>query len=126
MAVTVTPPAIRAIDAVLALLSDAGIPATRDAGAFHYDPAGVLVGLPELTGRLMGARTFTIPVHVVSGEPLTGPRPVNRLFAWADDIAAALSCATYRPTSWQSSSNAEPLPAILLTVTVTVTETEEP
>lgn len=111
-----------AIGRLLAMLEDAGIEATRDAGAFFPQPVGVLVGIPTLTGQLQsGARTFTVPVLVVSGDPFTSSTAaVDRALALADDVAFALAVANYRPSSWSSSRNAEPLPALELDVTVTV------
>jgi hypothetical protein len=116
--------ATRAIDALLALLAGAGIEASRDAGAFYPQPVGVLVGLPTLAGRLHAGRTFTVPVLVVSGDPFNAELAVDRAYALADDVALALRTDNYRPSSWRSSVNAEPLPAIELAVTVTVTEEE--
>lgn len=110
-----------AIGRLLAMLEDAGIEATRDAGAFFPQPVGVLVGIPTLTGQLQsGARTFTVPVLVVSGDPFSSSLAVDRALALADDVAFALAVANYRPSSWSSSRNAEPLPALELDVTVTV------
>jgi hypothetical protein len=112
-----------AIEAVLSMLTDAGIAATRDPGAFYPQPVGVLVGLPTLTGRGLSFRTFEIPVQVVSGDPLNTALAVDRVYALADDIALVLSASGYRPSSWRSSVNAEPLPAVVIDVTVTVSET---
>jgi hypothetical protein len=122
---TVVPPAVRAITATVELLQDAGIPATRDAGAFFPQPVGVLVGLPTLLRRTQAGRVYTIPVLVVSGDPLNDELPVDRLYALADDVALELQVNTYRPTSYQSGVNAEPLPAIELVATASVTEQEE-
>jgi len=116
-------PATRALDAILAALDDAGIVATRDAGSFYPQPAGILVGLPELTRRTAGARIFEIPVLVVSGDPLNSELAVDRIYALADDVALALAIDAYSISSWRSSVNAEPLPAIELAAVVTVTET---
>jgi hypothetical protein len=113
---------VRAIEALLDMLSAASIEATRDAGKFYPQPAGVLVGLPELVGRLVAGHTFTVPVLVVSGDPLNAELAVDRLYALADDVARALATDNYRPSSWRSSVNAEPLPALELSVTVTVSE----
>jgi hypothetical protein len=124
MSVAVVPPAVRAIDAAVAELTDAGIDASRDAGAFYPQPVGVLVGLPALIRRHLAARTFEIPVLVVSGDPLNAPLNVDRLYALVDDVALVLGCDAYRPSNYRSSVNAEPLPAVELTATVTVTETE--
>lgn len=125
MAVSVQGAASRAIEATLQLLDDAGITATRDAGAFYPQPVDVLVGLPTLVRRTLAARIFTIPVLVVSGDPLNSTLAIDRVYALADDVALALKVEGYRPSSWRSSVNAEPLPAVELTVTVTATETEE-
>lgn len=115
-------PASRALAAVLAMLGSAGITATRDAGAFYPQPAGVLVGLPALVARGLATRTYEITVLVVSGDPLNSSLNVDRLYALADDVALALACDTYRPDSWRSGVNAEPLPALSLLCTLTVEE----
>jgi hypothetical protein len=114
--------ALRARAAVLALLTDAGIEATLDGGAFFPQPVGVLIGLPALVARGLRSRTFELTVTIVSGDPMNAELAVDRLYALADDVAAALRVAAYRPTSWRGGVNAEPLPAIELTVTATVTE----
>lgn len=113
-------PAVRAIGAVLEALEDAGVDATRDAGAFHPAPIGVLVGLPSLTFRLLASRTYTVPVRVVSADPLNATAAVDRLYQLADQLADLLSCDSYRPVEWLGGVNADPLPAILLETTVTV------
>lgn len=112
--------ASRAIAAVLERLEDAGMDATRDAGAFHPAPIGVLVGLPTLVARLLAARTYTVPVRVVSADPLNTTAAVDRLYGYADQLADLLSCDAYRPVEWIGGVNADPLPAILLETTVTV------
>ena len=112
--------AVVAIDAVLAALTDAGIPATKDAGSFYPAPVGVLVGLPALTKRGLTSATFSVPVTVVSGDPLTDETKVARLYALADDTAVALRCDQYRPTSWSGGVNSEPLPAVELAAKVTL------
>jgi len=116
--------AVRAIELALEQLAEAGIEATRDAGAFYPQPTGVLVGLPALVGRGLYARTFELPVLVVSGDPLNAELNVNRLYELAEAAALALGEDSYTVSSYRSSSNAEPLPALELLVTVTVTETE--
>lgn len=120
-----THPASRALDGILDALADAGISATRDAGAFYPQPVGTLVGLPSLVKRGAASRTFELQVLVVSGDPLNSQLAVDRLYALADDVALAVATDTYKPSSYRSGVNAEPLPAIELTATVTVTETEE-
>ena len=114
----------RAIARLLELLEEAGITAQRDAGAFYPQPIGVLVGLPTLASRSMAGRTFTIPVLVVSGDPFNSELAIDRALSLADECALALRTENYRPSSWRSSVNAEPLPAFELTVTVTVPEQE--
>ena len=125
MAVVVLHPATRALLALLAELDEAGIEATRDAGAFYPQPIGVLVGLPALQRRTQSGRIYEASVLVVSGDPLNTVEAVDRLLALADEVALALSIDSYSVSSWRSSVNAEPLPAIELPATVTVTETEE-
>lgn len=119
-----TTPATRALDAVLAMLADAGITASRDAGAFYPQPVGVLVGLPAMVRRGVAHRTFEVAVFVVSGDPLNSAAAVDRIFGVADAAATALQTDNYRPSSWRGSPNAEPLPSVELTVTVTEIESE--
>ena len=121
-AAVATSPAVRTVEALLAVLEDAGIEAQRDAGKFYPQPTGVLVGLPTLDHRGVASWTFVVPVLVVSGDPLNSDFAVDRIYALADDVAFALQTDNYRPSSWRSSVNAEPLPAIELSVTVTTTE----
>lgn len=118
-------PAIRAVEELDGLLALAGIEATRDPGAFYPQPVGILIGLPSMVGRGLASRRFEVPVLVVSGDPLSTPEAADRLFSLADDVALILATDAYRPSSFRSSNNAEPLPAVELTVTVTVTETPE-
>lgn len=118
-----TAPAARARSAIAKLLEDAGIEAALDAGAFFPQPIGVLIGLPTLNGANLSARQFSVPVLVVSGDPVSAPLVVDRLYALADDVATAVRTLAYRPSSWRGGPNAEPLPAVELDVTVTVPET---
>jgi len=114
--------AARARAWIVAELEAAGIEATGDAGAFYPQPVGVLVGLPTLTGRLLDGARFVVPVSVVSGDPLNSEETVDRIYALADEVAAVLSTPAYRPASYRSTANAEPLPAIELAVIVTTEE----
>jgi hypothetical protein len=113
--------AARAIEAILQELEEAGIAATHDAGAFYPQPVGVLVGLPALTGVGLASASYTVPVLVVSGDPLNSIEAVDRLYALADDVAFTLSAAEYRPSSFQGGPNAEPLPAVEVAAVVTAT-----
>lgn len=117
--------ATRAIDALLELLADASIDATRDAGAFDPSPIGVLVGLPTLVGATLSAWRFDVPIVVVTGDPLNSPEAVDRIYAVADAVAAAVATLGYRPTSWAGSSRTEPLPALEIIASVTVETIEE-
>ncbi len=113
--------AVLVLDAVLEMLDAHGITATRDAGAFYPQPLGVLVGLPSLTGGTLGARTYTIPVYVVSGQPLVEPDVVDALYSLADEVAQALDVAAYSPFDFRgSAANAEALPGVQLDATATV------
>lgn len=117
--------ASRALDALLQVLEDAGVTATRDAGAFVPAPIGVLVGLPSWTDSTLAGRTFEIPVLVVHGAPLNTAAAVDRLYAEADAIADALACDSYRPASWDGGGGRpEPLPAVEILANVTVTNEE--
>jgi hypothetical protein len=120
VAVATQTPAVRAIEYVLDALDAAGVAATRDAGAFHPRPVGVLVGLPSLTFRALAAFRFTVPVHVVSADALNTPASVDRLYALADLLISVLQTDTYRPEDWSGGVNTDPLPAVTLAVTVSV------
>jgi hypothetical protein len=113
-------PAVRARAAVLELLDEHGIRAASDAETFTPAPVGVLVGLPALTGRGLASWAFTVPVFVVSGDPVTNARVLGRLYALADDAALALRVAGYAPTSFTAGTTAEPLTALELEAVVTV------
>lgn len=113
--------ASRAIAALLELLADAGIEATHDPGAFYPQPVGVLVGLPTLTGRGLRSASFSIPILVVSGDPLNTLAAVDRVYAIADAVAETVQAASYRPSSWQGGPNQEPLPAVEVAAAVTTT-----
>jgi hypothetical protein len=115
--------AVAARAAVLELLADDGIEATGDAGAFFPQPVAVLVGLPTLDHRGLRSATFTVPVSVVSGDPLNEERAVDRLYAFADDVARSLRSDEYRPGSFSGSPNAEPLPAVEMLATVQIADT---
>jgi len=121
MSTTQTSGALTAIQAILTELADAGITATDDAGAFFPQPVGVLVGLPSLTGKGLASATYSVPILVVSGDPVNQRLARDRIYALADDIAFALSIVEYRPSQWSGNVNLEPLPALELAAIVTVT-----
>lgn len=116
------PPAVRAIDAVLARLELAGIPASRDAGAFHPRGLGILIGLPTLTGRGIAAYSYSVPVRIISSDPLNTLAAVDALYLLADELAGLLDCDGYYPQDWSGGVNRDPLAAILLEPTVTIAE----
>jgi hypothetical protein len=116
------PPAVRAIDAVLARLELEGIPATRDAGGFFPRGLGILVGLPTLTSRQLAARTYTVPVRIISSDPLNTAGAVDALYLLADELAAILDVDAYYPHEWSGGVNRDALPAVLLETTVTIAE----
>ena len=97
----------------------------RDAGAFFPQPNEVYSSPCRRSFRAASPRIpFTVPVLIVSGDPLNATPAVDRIYALADEVALALDESNYRPSSFRSSVNAEPLPALELTVTVTVTDIE--
>jgi hypothetical protein len=109
-----------AIEALLAVLADAGVEATRDPGTFFPQPLGVLVGLPTLSGGTLAGRSYEIPIYVVSGEPLTNADRVTELYDLADVVAGAVDASRYDPFDFRGSANAEPLPAVRITATASV------
>lgn len=114
-----------AIAALVALLAEAGVTATREASGFSPDPIGVLVGLPTKIGATLGGESFEVPVYVVSGDPVSTSDAVDRLYAEADAIAVATATARYSPTTWGGSSSKPPLPAIEITVSMLITNDPE-
>lgn len=128
----VTSPAIRARDYVLVqvetaladyLAPDADpIPVSDDAGAFHPAPLGVLVGLPTLQGRGLASRSYLVPVHVVSADPLNTRGATDALYRLADRLVVALPVSTYVPTDWSGGVNRDPLPSVNFGIVVTITE----
>jgi hypothetical protein len=118
------PPALRARDAVYFALEDAflGVTISRDVGSFHPQPLGFLVGLPALASRGLAARTYTVPVHVVSADPLNTTDAVDALYALADAAVIVLGAAEYAPQDWPGGVNRDPLPSVLVLATITVTE----
>jgi hypothetical protein len=120
------PPAIRARDAVFWALDDvlADVDLSRDAGAFHPAPLGVLVGLPALISRTMAARTYQVGVHCVSADPLNTLEAVDALFALADVVVLVLGSSSYTPTDWSGGTNRDPLPSVYVQAVITVTEDE--
>jgi hypothetical protein len=116
--------ATRAITCVIDALASVGLSASRDAGAFHPQPTGILVGLPALTSRGLVFHTFTIPVHIVSGVPLNTMGAVDALYAIADAAVAALGEDSYVPSEWGGGPNLDPLPSLLLSCVVTISPEE--
>jgi len=97
-----------------------GIDAVLDAGTFYPEPGRVLVGLPSLTARTLAGATYTVPVYVVSRDPLNDTLAVDRLYTTADTAADALDVAVYDERPWAGGTNQDPLPALWLTATVSL------
>lgn len=118
-------PAIRAVGLIKGELESAGVASSRDAGTFRPAPIGILIGLPVLVSRTLAARTYSVPVHLVSADPLNSPAAVDRLYALADVLSTVLDANTYQPQDWSGGLNADPLPSIVLDVDVTVFDVPE-
>lgn len=114
-----------AVAAVLELIADAGLEATDDPGAIVPDPIAVLVGLPTLTGRTLAGSTYSVPVTVITGDPLNGPGARDRLYGTADAIADAVRVNAYSPSSFSIGVNAEPLPSLELVASVSLSRLSE-
>lgn len=117
-------PATGAITMVVDALRTVGINACRDAGAFFPHPTGVLVGLPALADRGLAYRTFTIPVHIVSGAPINTMDAVDALYAIGDAVIGALGGDSYSPAEWIGGPNVDPLPSLLVIAVVTISEVQ--
>lgn len=115
-----TATSLYAIQAVVMALREAGINATDDPGAFYPAPVGVLVGIPALTKRGLQYASYSVPVTVVSGDPLTDAHKTARLVTLAEDAALVLRVDQYRPSSWGGGANSEPLPSIEMEATVSL------
>lgn len=108
-----------ALDGVVTLLTDAGLQATRDAGAFYPQSVACLVGMPTVVTSGLQYRTLQVPVHVVSADPPSSSS-VDAMYAVADTAARALKTNSYEPADWTGGPNADALPSILITATVSV------
>jgi hypothetical protein len=126
MSVAVLSPASRILEATLGRLADAGIEASRDPGATFPQPLAVLVGLPTLAGWTQAGRTYTVPVYVVSSDPLNDESRIDRALALTDAVAFVLGADNYRPSAWRSSVNAQPLESFELTIIATTPEEAAP
>jgi hypothetical protein len=105
------------VTSVVDALAAAGLDVTDDPAKFDPRPVGVLVGIPELGETTLGAYQVTVPVHVVSGEPLT-PAMRDVLFMDALAAAQAIGSPSFQLTGWDGNVNATPLPAYRMTTTV--------
>lgn len=108
-----------ALDAVVTSLTDAGLQATRDAGAFYPQPVASLVGMPTVIASGLQFRTLTVPVHVVSSDPPSASS-IDALYGAAETAALALKTNSYEPRDWTGGPNADGLPSILVTATVSI------
>jgi hypothetical protein len=106
------------IDEVVSTLTNAGLYATADPGAFYPSPIGCLVGLPSLVARGLQSATVEVPVHVICTEPLDA-RLRNALYDAAWDAAVALGTDSFDLDGWSGQVNQSDLPAYTLTATVT-------
>jgi hypothetical protein len=113
----------QALDAVVDLLTEAGLQATRDAGSFYPNTVACLVGMPTVKASGLAYRTMEVPIHVVTSDP-PSLRSVDQLYAAAEIAAAALETDTYAPQTWSGGPNADALPSILINAVVSFETTE--
>ena len=107
----------QALDAVVDVLTEAGLQATRDAGAFYPNTVACLVGMPTVKSSGLAYRTMEVPIHVVTSDPPSA-RSVDALYAAAEIAAAALQTDAYAPQTWSGGPNADSLPSILINAVV--------
>lgn len=109
-----------ALDAIVGVLVDAGIPATRDPGEFQ--PPGAIVAAPTITGAAtMQSIGLTVPVYVVHTD--SGVAGLDWLLAAVSILLPVFGETAASPTLWNSPINPAGLPAYLITVRVNVSTT---
>ena len=109
------------LDEIVALLEAAGIPTTRDPGAFQ--PPGAIVGAPTvLTVTQGGGLGLSVPVFLVTPDP--GQAGLDELLAMLTVALPRLGQSEATPTLWTSPINRDGLPAYLIAVQLQVSESE--
>lgn len=106
-----------ALDGIVAEISDAGVPVTRDPGDFQ--PPGAIVGAPTITGAAtMQSIGLTVPVYVVSDQ--TGAEGLDWMLETVTTLLPVFGESAATPTLWHSPINPAGLPAYLITLRVNV------
>jgi hypothetical protein len=113
---------LAALDGIVAAIAEVGLDVTRDSGDFQ--PPGVLVGAPTITGAAtMRTIGLLVPVRVVVTEP--GQAGLDALLTAVALLLPVLGEHTAEPTTWSSPINPSGLPAYLIHVRVNVSTLEE-
>ena len=119
MSVTAPPNVIgEGLDEIVALLEAAGIPATRDPGAFQ--PPGAIIGAPTVTAVTQGGLVLSVPVYLVTPDP--GQAGLDELLAMLTVALPRLGQSQASPTLWTSPLNRDGLPAYVIPCQMTVSE----
>jgi hypothetical protein len=112
---------LAALDAIVAAVEGVGLACTRDSQQFQ--PPGVLVGAPTITGQAtMRTIGLLVPVRVVVTEP--GQAGLDGLLTAVSLLLPVFGEHTAEPTTWSSPINPQGLPAYLIQVRANV-QTEE-
>jgi hypothetical protein len=109
-----------ALDAIVSVLVDAGLPATRDPGDFQ--PPGGIVAPPTIVGAsTMQSIALTVPVWIVTDQP--GQEGTDWALGWVAVLLPVLGESAAEPLPWISPINPAGLPAYLITVHANVATT---
>lgn len=108
-----------ALDEIVLILDEVGIPATADPAAF--EPPGAIVGAPAIQHTTHGGgMTLSVPVYIVTPDP--GRSGLEEMLAMLEVALPALGTGAATPTLWHSPLNPDGLPAYLIAVTYTTQE----
>lgn len=114
-------PVSEALDRVALAIAVEGVQhVTRDPGAFHPDPVGVLVTAPTVTDLGLASISFTVPILIVSIQPPSADS-LDIILTTTLQVLEAVQVSQARPTQWSGGPNLDSLPAYEVVATVTTT-----
>jgi hypothetical protein len=117
---TITDPVLARLDEIVAALTSAGIPATRDPG--ELQPPAVIIAAPTITDATMGGvLQLDVPIYPVTGDP--GAAGLTELLDLVDAVRGVLGIVSAAPALYTSPINPAGLPAYLIPYPTTVDAT---